>query len=205
MTCQTKPWGPEKALYFSDPQAWSAWLEQNHANEDAIWLKIRRAKSQALGICLEDAVMEALCYGWIDGLLRRLDQDFFLLRFSPRKPGSTWSKINRERAIRLIGEGRMKEAGLARVEDAKASGWWEMAYTSKEVPACPKDLRDALKRVPNAADTFDSWTASERSKWIFWVVQSKSPETRARRIREIMDRVANSKGIGFHNKNTDDK
>jgi len=180
----------QRFQHFLTPEAWREWLELNHDSEKEVWIKIRKIKSSASGIRLEEAVTEALCFGWIDSVMRSVDSDFFILRFTPRKPGSVWSKINRDRVCLLIEQGRMTEAGLESVRAAKESGWWDLAYSSKETPECPKDLRLELAAQPAALETFMSWRHTEQSRWIIWVNLSKSPETRLKRIQLVVEKAS---------------
>jgi len=122
---QTKPKAlPVKPLHLARRQDWRAWLEKHHVSEKHVWLIIHRKHTGKVGLLLEEAVEEALCFGWIDGLLRPLDGERYALRFSPRKKGGHWSESNRKRVAKLIRQGRMAEAGLARVREAKENGEW---------------------------------------------------------------------------------
>lgn len=180
--------------HFPTSGAWRQWLELNHEKEKDIWVLIKKAKSDAVGIRLEEAVTEALCFGWIDSIMRSVDSDYFMLHFTPRKPGSVWSKINRDRVCRLIEQGRMTETGMESVRAAKESGWWDLAYSSKEKPDCPDDLRLELAAQPGALEAFEAWRYTEQSRWIIWVNLSKSLETRKKRIRIVVE-MANQKEV----------
>lgn len=175
--------------HFPTSGAWRQWLELNHETENEIWILIKKAKSDAVGIRLEEAVTEALCFGWIDSIMRSVDSDYFMLHFTPRKPGSVWSKINRDRVCRLIEQGRMTETGMESVRAAKESGWWDLAYSSKEKPDCPVDLRLELASHPGALEAFEAWRHTEQSRWIIWVNLSKTPETREKRIHIVADKA----------------
>jgi len=180
---------PENVQHFLTPETWRQWLELNHENEKEIWILIKKAKSDAAGIRLAEAVTEALCFGWIDSVMHSVDSDYFKLRFTPRKPGSVWSKINRDRVSKLIEQGRMAEAGMESVRAAKESGWWDLAYSSKEKPECPVDLRLELASQPGALETFEAWRHTEQSRWIIWVNLSKSLETRKKRICVVVEKA----------------
>lgn len=176
----------QACLVCDAPEDWRRWLENHHQSEKGVWLKIRRAGSAKPGVDLAEAVTEALCYGWIDSVMHALDEDSYVLRFTPRKPGSVWSRINRDRAEMLIAEGRMSEAGLKSVQAARESGWWDLAYTSKEAPVCPADLLAALGAEAGSLSSFEAWTNSEKSSAIFWISQAKKLETRERRIAKVV-------------------
>jgi len=124
---------------FPDRSAWEKWLAANHAAADGIWIKFARKDSGIRTISHEVALEVALSYGWIDGLGRKFDEDFWLLRFTPRRPQSKWSKINRDKAVELIKTGKMKPAGLREVERAKADGRWEAAYPGSRAATVPDD------------------------------------------------------------------
>ncbi|MCW4002590.1 MAG: hypothetical protein NWE95_01575 [Candidatus Bathyarchaeota archaeon] len=136
----------ENAACFKDRAGWKTWLEQNHDKESNVWLVFYKKQSGKKGIRLEEAVEEAICFGWIDGKLKRVDDERFILRFSRRKANSAWSKINKERAERLIKSGRMTPAGLAKIEEAKKTGLWDSAYTNKTKEVLPLDLKEALMK-----------------------------------------------------------
>ena len=174
-------------LRVADREAWANWLEAQHAEARGVWLTIRKKGSMHSGVFLGEAVEEAIIYGWIDSQMKPLDADEYLLRFTPRRDDSPWSLRNREMAERLVTEGRMKEAGLARVEEAKRNGRWGAAYSSKEPPKIPTDLENALKKR-GALDRFRATSNSNQLQYIFWIDEAKRPETRAKRIRETIDK-----------------
>jgi uncharacterized protein YdeI (YjbR/CyaY-like superfamily) len=123
---------PEDALYFGRRDDWRKWLEENHNKENEVWLVHYKKSSGKGGISLEEAVEEAICFGWIDGKLKKVDEERFILRFSPRKASSVWSRINKERAEKMIESGRMTEFGLNKIRDTKKTGSWEIAYTDRK-------------------------------------------------------------------------
>lgn len=125
---------PQNWLTCSNPQEWHDWLNAHHDSETEVWLQIKKVKSKEQGILLSEAVEEALCFGWIDGIMYSSDAQKFIIRMSPRRRGSLWSLINRNRAERMISEGRMTEAGMVAIREAKANGKWQTAYTSKRQP-----------------------------------------------------------------------
>ena len=127
-----------------DQDAWRAWLEANHAAHDAVWLKLAKKSSPEPSVTQPEAIEEALCFGWIDGQVRSYDEHHYLQRFTPRRVRSKWSRLNREKAERLIAAGRMQPAGLAQVEAAKADGRWEAAYPAQSQAQVPEDFQRAL-------------------------------------------------------------
>jgi uncharacterized protein YdeI (YjbR/CyaY-like superfamily) len=173
-------------LPFAAREAWAAWLDEHHATEDAVWLKFAKKASGVPTVTYDEALEVALCYGWIDGIVRRFDDDFYVQRWTPRRKRSKWSQINRDKAVALIERGEMKPAGLAEVERAKADGRWEAAYGSPRTIEVPDDLRTALEAEPGAAEAFEALTRSTRYSALYAVHDAKRPETRARRIAALV-------------------
>jgi uncharacterized protein YdeI (YjbR/CyaY-like superfamily) len=181
---------PSNYLSFRTPSEWRAWLEKNHAAEGEAWLVHYKKAANPGRLSYEDAVEEALCYGWIDGLLRSLDGDRFALRYTPRKRGSIWSEGNRRRAERLIQEGRMSEPGLQKVDEAKRNGQWEAALQRQDVDTLPADLLSALRRRKGATAAFKSLPSSRKSQYLWWLASAKRAETREKRLRAVIEAVA---------------
>lgn len=177
---------PQSWLICQNQKEWHDWLAAKHDVESGVWLQIKKVKSREVGIALNEAVEEALCYGWIDGKMYSIDSDKYILHMSPRKPGSMWSMINRKRAEALIAEGRMTEAGMTAIRQAQASGRWQAAYTAQEEPDIPKDLIAALQADPVAKINFESWSKSQKLQAIVWVEQSRQPKTRVDRINRVV-------------------
>ena len=186
----------ERHLRFRDRAEWRRWLEEHHATETGVWLLLSK-KAVAGGLHHMEALEEALCFGWIDGRLRSRDARTFALRFSPRKPDSVWSESNRERATRLVREGRMRPPGLARIRDGKKSGAWQSAIRPGRVPRMPRDLRYALQADTKAWANFRAWAASYRTSCIYWVTTAKKEETRMRRVRRVVERARENKRPGI--------
>ena len=152
-----------------------------------MWLKIAKKNSGIASVDYQQAVEVALCYGWIDGLVRRFDDDFYVQRFTPRRAKSKWSKINRGKVEELIKAGKMKPAGLAEVERAKADGRWDAAYDSPSTIEVPDDLVRALKKKPKARKSFETLNRTNRYAILYQIHDAKKPETRARRIRRFVE------------------
>lgn len=186
----------EQPLRFGNRAEWRRWLEDHHAAETEAWLLLSK-KAVPGGLHYLEALEEALCVGWIDGRLRAHDATGFTLRFGPRRPASIWSESNRERAARLIREGRMRSPGLARIEEAKRSGAWASAVRPSRTPRMPRDLRDALQADPKAWSNFRAWEDSYRAASIRWVLAAKKEETRTKRIRRIVQRAAQNRRPGI--------
>ena len=176
-------------LRIEGREGWARWLSANHADASEVCLYIRKKSSLKSGIGLEEAVEEAIRYGWIDGGMKPVDGDEFLLRFTPRRRGATWSLRNRRTAERLIAEGRMEALGLTAIEEARASGAWDEAYTSKTAPEVPTNLEKALRSRPTAWLRFQALNNTVKLSQVFWVNEAKRPETRAKRIREVLEKL----------------
>lgn len=177
----------DERIEVEDREGWRNWLTQNHDKKNAVWLTFQRKHSSKKGIGLDEAVEEAISFGWIDGKLRKLDETRYILRFSPRKPKSVWSKINRERAEMLIKAGRMTPSGLTTIEQAKSSGSWHNAYTNKVKGDVPADLKEALRENGTAWANFRKFANSYRNMYIGWVDASRTSETRIRRIQKVVE------------------
>lgn len=177
----------ENKLSFSNKEDWRDWLKENYNKESYVWLLLYKKKYRKKEMTLEDAVEEAMCFGWIDGKLRRVDSESFILRFSPRKTKSVWSQINKKRAERLIKSGRMTAAGLATILEAKKNGLWENAYTNKTKEAIPEDLKEALMKEKQAWENFHGFANSYRNMYVAWVNNAKTDVTRMKRIKKIVE------------------
>ncbi|MGJ7555330.1 YdeI/OmpD-associated family protein [Variovorax sp. RB3P1] len=175
--------------------AWKRWLGKHHASAAGVWLRMAKKGSGVASIDHPQALEEALCHGWIDGQRKGDDDTYFLQRFTPRTKRSTWSQINRDKALRLIEEGRMQLAGLAEVERAQADGRWEAAYEASRTATVPPDLQAALDANPEAAQFFATLDARNRFAVLFRTQGAKKPETRARRIGKFVEMLAKGEKI----------
>jgi uncharacterized protein YdeI (YjbR/CyaY-like superfamily) len=178
---------------FSSRDAWEAWLEGQHTASEGLWLKIAKKRSGIETVSYDEAVEVALCYGWIDGQVRRFDEDYYLQRFTPRRPRSRWSKVNRKKATELIKRGKMEAAGLREVERAKADGRWEAAYDAPSTATVPDDLRRELEKNEKAREFFSGLDARNRYAILYQIQDAKRPETRARRIAKYAAMLAEQK------------
>ena len=180
---------------FESPAAWEKWLAKHHADAREVWIKIAKKGTGIPSVSYEDAVEVALCYGWIDGQMRSLDDAFYIQRFTPRASRSKWSKLNREKVTRLIETGRMKPAGLREVERAKADGRWEAAYDAPSTARVPDDLREALPRNAKAKAFFATLDGRNRYAILYRIQDAKRPETRRRRIDQVVAMLADGKKL----------
>ena len=177
-----------KPVFFKDITAWRRWLQHNHDYSDEVWILTYKVHTGKKCVSYRDALDEALCYGWIDSRVRRIDDERHMWRFVPRKPNSIWSLNNRRNVERLIKEGRMTSHGLKAVEAAKRTGEWEKANAPSKPPQLPSDLKAALTKDELAWRNFRSFAKSYRTIYIYSVILAKRRDTRERRIREVVIR-----------------
>ena len=175
---------------FRTRAAWAKWLETHHGAEACVWLKFAKKGTGVTTVTYAEALDVALCYGWIDAQVKRLDETYYLQRFTPRRARSKWSKINREAATRLIEAGSMRPPGLAEVERAKADGRWDAAYDSPSTATVPDDLERALARNKKAREFFATLSGQNRYAILYRIHDAKRPETRARRIAQFVEMLA---------------
>ena len=175
-----------ETFYPKNRQEWRAWLEENHDKKQNIWLIYYKQKSKIPTVSYSDAVDEALCFGWIDSKAKSIDEVKFMQFFSRRKEKSVWSKINKEKIEMLISAGLMTPAGLAIIEKAKANGSWTI-LDEVEALIIPPDLEEAFSQKLNAKTYFLSLSRTDQRNILQWLVLAKRPETRQKRIDEIVD------------------
>ena len=173
-------------VLFAAPADLEAWLEEEHAEAAGIWLKIAKKGSGVESVGYAEALEVALCFGWIDSQKRGFDEKHFLQRFTPRRPRGRWSRINREKAEGLIESERMRPAGLAEVEAAKADGRWEDAYEGQRTAEVPPDLQRELDRNAAAREFFATLDSANRYAIVYRLGEAKKQETRERRLRKFV-------------------
>lgn len=166
-----------------DQRAWRRWLDANHNSVPGAWLKLAKKGSPTPTVSYDEALEEALCYGWIDGQVRKHDAHFYLQRFTPRRPRSKWSERNRQKASRLLAEGRMRPFGIAQVEAAKADGRWDAAYPAQSQATVPADFQRALDDHPQAKRSFQTLTGSARYAFLYRLHHVTDPAARQVRIK----------------------
>jgi uncharacterized protein YdeI (YjbR/CyaY-like superfamily) len=171
---------------FDDLAALEAWLESEGQSRAGIWLRLAKKGSGPGGLTKKEAIDAALCFGWIDGQLDKYDEASWLIRFTPRRPRSKWSEVNAKRALELIAAGRMRPAGLAAIEAARADGRWDAAYAPQSRAGVPPDLQAALDASPAAAAFFATLRGANRYAILYRIGAAKKPETRAARIAKFV-------------------
>jgi len=181
---------------FEDAKAWESWLEQHHQTEtDGLWLKISKKGSSVPSVSYADALDAALCFGWIDGQRKTHDKEHFLQRFTPRRRQSLWSRRNVDKVAVLIAQGRMRDAGQAEIEAAKADGRWEKAYASSSTIEVPEDFQVALNRNKRAKAFFDTLTKTKRYPFLWRIETVKRAETRQKKIDQFVKLLAEHKTL----------
>lgn len=177
---------PLRIMTFVTPKDLSEWLKVNHATESELWVKMFKKNTGIQSITWNELVIEVLCWGWIDGVKKSIDDQAYLQRITPRTARSNWSKRNTEHVERLISEDRMKETGLMHVRAAKADGRWENAYVVSEMEV-PADFLAALENQPRVKLFFETLNKSSRYVIAYGLTSAKKPETRQRRFEKFID------------------
>ena len=183
--------------YFKTPDEWRIWLQHHHDAENEVWLVFFRKETGEPSIAYEAAVEEALCFGWIDSIIKKMDERRYVRKFTPRNDNSVWSKRNKERVARLMADNRMTEAGMAKIEAAKRNGWWDKLTAADTCFQMPAAFRSALAENPVALELFNKLSPGYRKRYIGWIAAAKRPETRDRRIRESIALLENGQKLGM--------
>ena len=183
-------------LDFRNVAEWRMWLRRNHSKSQGEWVYMYK-KAAKDGLRYQDALNEALCFGWIDGQIRAVDEEKFRQRWTPRRQGSIWSQSNKARVKRLVAEGRMCEAGLSAVKIARKSGTWQKAYSNRRSPHVPPELVEALRTDPLARKNFNRLAPSYRRIYAGWVADAKQGTTRQRRVEAVLRRAREARKPGI--------
>jgi uncharacterized protein YdeI (YjbR/CyaY-like superfamily) len=183
---------PQKEIEIYCPKsgaAWRKWLEKKHQSEQSVWLVYYRTATKIPSLTWSEAVDEALCFGWIDSTKKTIDKERYMQYFSPRKPSSTWSKVNKDKVAKLTQNKQMKQAGFDCIETAKQNGNWSLMDDVENL-IVPADLEMALKNNESAMEFYESQSKSIKKILLYWVVVAKRTETRNKRITEIIESAA---------------
>jgi uncharacterized protein YdeI (YjbR/CyaY-like superfamily) len=181
-------------MHFESADEFAEWLDKNHAQPAGAWLKLAKKNTGVKSVTHAEALDVALCYGWIDGQVQKYDEQYYLQKFTPRRAKSIWSKKNTQKAEALIAAGKMKPAGLAAINQAKADGRWDAAYHSSSTFAMPEDFVKALKANPKASQFFDSLSAGNRYA-IYFQIQTASDKARPAKIEKLINMLEQNKKI----------
>ena len=187
-----------KTLYVTSRDDWRAWLEKNHETEKEVWLVYYKKHTNQPRIPYDDAVEEALCFGWIDSIVQRIDDERYAQKFTPRKSGSLWSESNKRRIRKLLKEGKMTQAGLAKIGEGvlAAEEGAKSARKTKEL-VIPSYLSEALRGNKKAWENFNDLAPSYRRQYVGWIATAKKEETRKKRIREALKLLARNEKLGM--------
>lgn len=186
-----------KTFHAANREKWRQWLDQNHARQNEIWLLFFKKKKGKAQITYDEAVEEALCFGWIDSIIQRIDDDTYVRKFSPRK-GGKWSALNKRRAVSMIREGKMTEAGLATINFTDAEDdYGRTAERAQRNLVLPSFLRKEFKRHPQAWSNFQGLAPSYRRNYIGWIAAAKTDETRNKRVKEAIALLAKNEKLGM--------
>ncbi len=187
-----------QTLELPDRTAWRAWLAEHHNRETEIWLVFHKKSAGIPSIAYGDALDEALCYGWVDSLIKTLDEHRYARKFTPRKDNSTWSLVNKQRAEALIRDGLMTEHGLRKIEAAKRTGKWDTPTQRPQLQlGMPTEFAEALHAHPQAEATFNALPPSQQKPYLTWILTARRPETRAKRIAESIQQLSEGKALGL--------
>jgi len=188
---------PSNELYVTNRDDWRVWLKANHAKKKEIWLIYYKKHTGKPRIPYEDAVEEALCFGWIDSIIKKIDDETYSQKFTPRKETSGWSELNKNRVEKMIKQGRMTEAGMAKIRAAKKNGQWDKTAASKQMWAMPGELQNALNTNKKAKSFFDSLAPSYQRQYIGWIASAKRDETREKRLKEAIHLLEKKQKLGM--------
>jgi uncharacterized protein YdeI (YjbR/CyaY-like superfamily) len=184
-------------IYFETSSDWRVWLQENHDKSSGIWLVFYKKVSGKTSLTYEESVEEALCYGWIDSIIRKINEESYTRKFTPRKDGSNWSDLNKKRVKKLIDEDRMTEIGMAKIEIAKQNGQWDQPDLARIQFEMPAEFQTALQQLPKAQEFFNTLTKTDQKQIITWIATAKRLETREKRINEALRLLENSQKLGL--------
>ncbi len=186
-----------KEYYFKNREEWRKWLSRNHSTENGLWIIYYKKATGKPNIPYEDVVEEALCFGWIDSTIKRVDEEKYIRKFTPRKDKSIWSALNKKRTEKIIRESRMTEAGLAKIKIAKENGQWDKADRPDLDLTISPEFAEMLKNNPQAKENFEKLAPSYRKQYIGWINAAKQPETRQKRIQESISLLEKGEKLGL--------
>jgi len=184
-------------LHMASRDDWRTWLEKNHSTKREVWLIFYKKHTEEPSISYDDAVEEALCFGWIDSIVKRIDDVKFVRKFTPRKPDSRWSELNKKRANKMIDEGKMTKAGLVLINQAKERGQWLKSARLKKDFTVPQYIEHALQSNDKALSNFRKLAPSYKRQYVGWVDSAKKEETRRRRLAEVIRILEKNEKLGM--------
>jgi len=184
-------------LYVNNRKDWRQWLTKNHSTEKEIWLVYYKKHTGKKRIPYDDAVEEALCFGWVDSIINRLDDEKYAQKFTPRKDNSQWSESNKKRIAKLTKQGKMTEVGLTKVRVAKETGKWDEIIHPPDIFEIHPDLKKELDKNPDAKENFNRLAPTYKKHYIGWISSAKRDETRDKRIKEAIDLLSKNMKLGL--------
>ncbi len=188
---------PPNHTYAASREDWRTWLLENHAGQDEVWLVYYKKDSGRPSIRHPEAVQEALCFGWIDGMRKSIDEQRFMQRFTPRRKRSNWSELNKRWATELIDSGQMTAAGLEKIQEAKDSGKWDQAADQVDTSKPHPEFKRALEKDTQARKNFAGLSPSQRRMYLGWINSAKRDTTRKKRIVETLELLQQGKPLGL--------
>ena len=186
-----------ESIYLKDAQSWRDWLRHNHDKVPGIWLIYYKKHTEQPRVQYNEAVEEALCFGWIDSIVKRIDEDTYMQKFTPRKPLSKWSPSNKKRVEKLIKSGKMRAPGIKAVNIAKENGKWDEPYISQIVYELSPEFIELIKANRFAFENFDRLSPSQKKQYSNWVMSAKKPETRTKRLKEMIQLLEKNEKPGM--------
>lgn len=183
--------------HFKNRDQFREWLSKNHANKSELWILFYKVHTNKKCVRYAEAVEEAICFGWIDGIVKRIDDEKHAQRFSPRKSKSIWSKVNKERAKRMVNQGKMTNAGVLKIKEAKKNGWWNKAYSFQGNHEMSEEMKKILMSDKEAWKNFQNFGKSYQNTYIFWVNYAKREETKLKRIQIVLERAKKNQPPGI--------
>lgn len=184
-------------IYFKTSSEWRTWLQENYEKSSGIMLVFYKKQSGKPTLNYEESVEEALCFGWIDSVIKKIDDERYMRKFSPRKDGSNWSDLNKKRVEKLIKEGRMTEIGMAKVEIAKQNGEWDKSDAPRRQFEMTEEFKIALENNQKAREFFNTLTKTDQKQFITWITTAKRLETREKRINEALELLEKNQKFGL--------
>ena len=185
-------------LYVTNRDDWREWLRKNYATKKEVWLIYYKKHTGKPSISYDDSVEDALCFGWIDNLIKRIDDEKFVRKFTARKAKSKWSEANKKRARKMIKEGKMTEVGLAKIREAKKTGEWFKTAPAKKELVIPPYMKEALAKNKKALENFNDLAKSYKRQYVGWISSAKREETRRRRLAEAISLLEKNEKLGMN-------
>jgi uncharacterized protein YdeI (YjbR/CyaY-like superfamily) len=187
-----------KEIYLRNRKEWREWLSKNHDKEEkGVWLVFYKKRTKKRTLEYNEAVEEALCFGWIDSIIKKIDEEKYVRKFTPRKPDSLWSELNKQRVEKIMKEGKMTEHGLVKIEAAKGSLLWDKRDRPQIKFDMPAELEKALKKNKKARDFFEQLAPTYKKQFIGWIKMAKREETKIKRLKETIEKLEKGEKLGL--------